>query len=85
MTARVGSRTKRQRTMETMHMRHALHVLAIVLLWPSCPRPAAAVTETYLFRDSFAPEEGAGNVLVPVSRVEFEKSISRAYPLFIGS
>jgi hypothetical protein len=67
MTARVGSRTKRQRTMETMHMRHALHVLAIVLLWPSCPRPAAAVTETYLFRDSFAPEEGAGNVLVPVS------------------
>jgi cysteine-rich repeat protein len=30
--------------------------------------PAAAqVTETYLFRDSFAPIEGAGNVLVPVS------------------
>jgi hypothetical protein len=53
--------------METMHMRHALHVLAIVLLLPSCPRPAAAVTETYLFRDSFAPQEGAGNVLVPVS------------------
>ena len=48
-------------------MRHALNVLAIVLLLASCPRPAAAVTETYLFRDSFAPEEGAGNVLVPVS------------------
>ena len=45
-------------------MRHALQVVAIVLLLPSCPRPAAAVTKTYLFRDSFAPEEGAGNVLV---------------------
>jgi hypothetical protein len=53
--------------METMHLRHALNVIAIVLLLASCPRPAAAVTETYLFRDSFAPEEGAGNVLVPVS------------------
>src|SRR5262249_821635 len=52
---------------ETMHMRHALNVLAIVLLLASRSRPAAAVTETYLFRDSFAPEEGAGNVLVPVS------------------
>ena len=48
-------------------MRHALNVIAIVLLLASCARPAAAVTETYLFRDSFAPEEGAGNVLVPVS------------------
>ncbi len=28
---------------------------------------AGAVTETYLFRDSFTPNEGAGNVLVPVS------------------
>jgi cysteine-rich repeat protein len=28
---------------------------------------ANATTETYLFRDSFAPNEGAGNVLVPVS------------------
>jgi hypothetical protein len=53
--------------METIDMRHALNVLAIVLLLASGPRPAAAVTETYLFRDSFAPEEGAGNVLVPVS------------------
>lgn len=48
-------------------MRHAVNVLAIVLLLTSVPRPAVAVTETYLFRDSFAPEEGAGNVLVPVS------------------
>jgi hypothetical protein len=28
---------------------------------------ARAATETYLFRDSFQPQEGAGNVLVPVS------------------
>jgi hypothetical protein len=53
--------------METMHMRHAATTLAIVLLLASYPRPAVAITETYLFRDSFAPEEGAGNVLVPVS------------------
>ena len=30
-------------------------------------RADAQVTETYLFRDSFAALEGAGNVLVPVS------------------
>jgi hypothetical protein len=53
--------------METMHMRHAASVLTILLLLAAVPRPAVAVTETYLFRDSFAPEEGAGNVLVPVS------------------
>ena len=67
MTAASAVERERRRTMETMHMRHALNVLAIVLLLASSPRPAAAVTETYLFRDSFAPEEGAGNVLVPVS------------------
>ena len=67
MTAASAVERERRRTMETMHMRHALNVLAIVLLLASCARPAAAVTETYLFRDSFAPEEGAGNVLVPVS------------------
>ena len=67
MTAASAVERERRRTMETMHMRHALNVIAIVLLLASCARPAAAVTETYLFRDSFAPEEGAGNVLVPVS------------------
>jgi hypothetical protein len=53
--------------METPHMRHAAITLAILLLLASFSRPAGAVTETYLFRDSFAPDEGAGNVLVPVS------------------
>ncbi len=40
--------------------------LAIVLGW-QVDRAAAQVTETYLFRDSFEPIEGAGDVLVPVS------------------
>jgi cysteine-rich repeat protein len=31
------------------------------------PANAQGATETYLFRDTFAPVEGAGNVLVPVS------------------
>ncbi len=48
-------------------MRHAANALMTFLLLASIPPSAGAVTETYLFRDSFAPEEGAGNVLVPVS------------------
>ena len=39
--------------------------VAVAVGWPASR--AEAVTETYLFRDSFAPIEGAGNVLVPVS------------------
>ncbi len=54
-----------------VYMRHASKILAIaaqaaVLLTGLLGR-AEAVTETYLFRDSFAAEEGPGNVLVPVS------------------
>jgi cysteine-rich repeat protein len=40
--------------------------LAALISW-GVERSEALVTETYLFRDSFAPREGAGNVLVPVS------------------
>ena len=53
-------------------MTHSRSVLVVALLtavavgWPGT-RVEAQVTETYLFRDSFAPNEGAGNVLVPVS------------------
>ena len=40
--------------------------LAVMLGW-QVDGAQALTTETYLFRDSFAPSEGAGNVLVPVS------------------
>ena len=39
--------------------------LAVVVAWQAGQAEAAA-TETYLFHDSFDPNEGAGNVLVPV-------------------
>lgn len=42
-------------------------VIVGLCLGVSAPPNAVAVTETYLFRDSFTPIEGAGNVLVPVS------------------
>lgn len=38
-----------------------------LLLLGGSPPAGAQTTETYLFRDSFAPIEGAGNVIVPVS------------------
>jgi cysteine-rich repeat protein len=48
--------------------KNVLALLAVAVLVASSVRGAGAVvTETYLFRDSFAPREGAGNVLVPVS------------------
>lgn len=39
----------------------------VALAIPLAAGAAVLPTETYLFRDSFAPIEGAGNVLVPVS------------------
>jgi hypothetical protein len=52
-------------------MRHAraltAAMLVALLVGSSAGRAAAQLTETYLFRDSFAPQEGPGNVLVPVS------------------
>ncbi|MFN8543679.1 MAG: DUF4215 domain-containing protein [Candidatus Binatia bacterium] len=53
-------------------MRNRWHILAVALqlalvLGLHVGRAGALTTETYLFRDSFAPIEGAGNVLVPVS------------------
>ena len=42
----------------------AMHLAVAVAWWAE--RAEAAVTETYVFHDSFAPNEGAGNVLVPV-------------------
>ena len=48
-------------------MRHATRILTIAVLLGALSGRVGAVTETYLFRDSFAPKEGAGNVLVPVS------------------
>jgi len=46
-------------------------VIEVVGVWllalPLVAGAAALPTETYLFRDSFAPIEGAGNLLVPVS------------------
>lgn len=51
-------------------MRHRVRTLALAAqcaLLLSLATHAQGVTETYLFRDSFAPIEGSGNVLVPVS------------------
>jgi hypothetical protein len=53
-------------------MRHPFTLLAVatqaaILLASPVGRADAQVTETYLFRDSFAPTGGTGNVLVPVS------------------
>ena len=53
-------------------MKRKFHILAValqsaVLLGWQIERAAAQVTGTYLFRDSFAPIEGTGAVLVPVS------------------
>jgi len=52
-------------------LRQLLKVIAIasqlgVVVALQAGRVEAAVTETYLFHDSFDPNEGAGNVLVPV-------------------
>jgi hypothetical protein len=46
-----------------MRLASALAVPLLLLVAAAAP----AATETYLFRDSLAPEEGAGNILVPVS------------------
>jgi cysteine-rich repeat protein len=55
-------------------MRNGFHALALALQLVALvggPRLASAqTTETYVFRDSFAPIEGAGNVLVPVSNAQ---------------
>lgn len=45
-------------------------VVPAVLLAVSVVAASAQTTETYVFRDSFAPIEGAGNVLVPVSNAK---------------
>ncbi len=53
--------------MTSLAMPRAWHLLALLAtLAGIAANPASAVTETYLFRDSFAPSEGAGNELVPV-------------------
>src|SRR5579884_2172475 len=53
--------------MTSLAMPRAWHLLALLAtLAGIAANPASAVTGTYLFRDSFAPSEGAGNELVPV-------------------
>jgi hypothetical protein len=44
----------------------ALAQVAVAVGWP-IGHADAEVTRTYLFRDSFAPSEGTGTILVPVS------------------
>ena len=48
-------------------MKAFLLVLQTLLLVSWLAQASAQVSETYPFRDSFDPLEGAGNVLVPVS------------------